>query len=491
MSLKFGTSGVRGLVSEMTDCECWLFTRAFIHHIRSGRAIERVGISGDLRSSTLRILRAVRRGLEDEGVEPVYFGRVPTPTLCLYGISHAIPTIMVTGSHIPDDRNGIKFNLSTGEILKQDEEGILLHYTELKEARRLPFPPFTEDGRLQSDQTDSPGAIDGSAADEYLQRYLDFFPGGALVGLHVGVYQHSSVGRDLLSALLEKLGADVTALGRSDSFVAVDTEAVENPERLASWVEEFELDALVSTDGDADRPLLVSDLGRTIHGDILGALVSDYLDADAVVLPVSCNTAIERWNRFPNVRRTRIGSPYVVSGMLEAVQEGCSRVVGFEANGGFLIATEMPASGGDRPLGPLPTRDAAFPLLAALHMAHKEGVRLSDLPARLPARFTYSGLLRQIPREEGRAVITSIQRQGPLRVEELFGDTLGEVSEIDFTDGARMTFGNGDIVHFRPSGNAPEFRCYTEADSEEKARSLNRIAMEVLSSRLRSKIEKG
>jgi phosphomannomutase len=31
---------------------------------------------------------------------------------------------MVTGSHIPDDRNGIKFNLPTGEILKRDEEGI-------------------------------------------------------------------------------------------------------------------------------------------------------------------------------------------------------------------------------------------------------------------------------------------------------------------------------------------------------------------------------
>ena len=28
---------------------------------------------------------------------------------------------MVTGSHIPADRNGIKFNKCSGEILKQDE----------------------------------------------------------------------------------------------------------------------------------------------------------------------------------------------------------------------------------------------------------------------------------------------------------------------------------------------------------------------------------
>jgi len=31
---------------------------------------------------------------------------------------------MVTGSHIPDDRNGIKFNKCAGEVLKSDEKGM-------------------------------------------------------------------------------------------------------------------------------------------------------------------------------------------------------------------------------------------------------------------------------------------------------------------------------------------------------------------------------
>jgi len=34
---------------------------------------------------------------------------------------------MVTGSHIPADRNGIKFTKRSGEILKSDEPGILEH----------------------------------------------------------------------------------------------------------------------------------------------------------------------------------------------------------------------------------------------------------------------------------------------------------------------------------------------------------------------------
>ena len=36
----------------------------------------------------------------------------------------------------------------------------------------------------------------------------------------------------------------------------------------------------------------------------------------------------------------------------------------------------------------------------------------------------------------------------------------------------RMTFANGDIVHLRPSGNAPELRCYAESESVERATEL-------------------
>ena len=488
MSLKFGTSGVRGLVSEMTDFECWLFTRAFIHHLRANQRVHRVGISGDLRSSTPHILGAVHQALQQEEIETVYCGRVPTPALCLYGLSQKIPTIMVTGSHIPDDRNGIKFNLPTGEILKGDEAGILHRYTRIKASCALPSDRFDDGGSLRDSRGDSLAAPDDSAARAYRRRHLEFFPKKALAGLRVGVYQHSSVGRDLLCDLLDGLGAEVQAIGRSDTFIAVDTEAVQNPKQLRDWVEEFELDGLVSADGDADRPLLVDERGGIVHGDVLGTLVADYLDVEAVVLPVSCNTAIERWDRFPSVRRTRIGSPYVIRGMLEAVEDGFSRVAGYEANGGFLVATDFPSPGGARGLSALPTRDAVLPLLAALHMAHREELPLSGLRQRLPKRYTWSGLQRQFPSETGRAIIALLHEKGLPLILELFYETFGEVSDVDFTDGARMTFAGGEIVHFRPSGNAPEFRCYSEADTEERARLINGLAMQVLSSQLRPRV---
>jgi phosphomannomutase len=48
----------------------------------------------------------------------------------------------------------------------------------------------------------------------------------------------------------------------------------------------------------------------------------------------------------------------------------------------------------------------------------------------------------------------------------------GQIVATDITDGLRLSFSNGDIVHLRPSGNAPELRCYAESDTQEKAKFL-------------------
>jgi phosphomannomutase len=65
-------------------------------------------------------------------------------------------------------------------------------------------------------------------------------------------------------------------------------------------------------------------------------------------------------------------------------------------------------------------------------------------------------------------------------MEGLFGSLCGTLADIDTTDGLRMHFANGEIVHLRPSGNAPEFRCYNEAASAARAAELNRACLRVL-----------
>ena len=45
----------------------------------------------------------------------------------------------------------------------------------------------------------------------------------------------------------------------------------------------------------------------------------------------------------------------------------------------------------------------------------------------------------------------------------VFGSLCGNPRDIDRTDGVRITFENEEVVHLRPSGNAPQMRAYAVA----------------------------
>ena len=59
----------------------------------------------------------------------------------------------------------------------------------------------------------------------------------------------------------ESLGAEVIRIGRSDEFVPIDTEAVEEEDKAKAryWSVKYRLDAIFSTDGDGDRPLVADE----------------------------------------------------------------------------------------------------------------------------------------------------------------------------------------------------------------------------------------
>jgi phosphomannomutase len=484
MPLKFGTSGVRGLVTEMTDKECYLYTAAFAHCLLHQRAAPAAAIAGDHRSSTPRILTAAAAALTDNGFTIDYCGLVPTPTVAAYARKRQMACIMVTGSHIPDDRNGIKYYMPRGETLKSDEGAISKRYRELKRSGQR-SDLFDAGGRFVEPKP-LLGNVNTAAIDEYIQRYIDFFPPDCLSGMKLVFYQHSAVIRTSFAKILESLGAEVVCIGWSDAFVPVDTEAVKNSDELRAWTLEHRADALLSADGDSDRPLLVDEAGNVVRGDVLGIIASDYLRASVVATPVSCNTAVEKCGRFKTVIRTRIGSPYVIAAMQQAEGNAPGAIiVGYEANGGYLTQTDIPNPDSGAVLPSLPTRDAVLPVVSVLCRANRSGRPVSQLVAELPPRFTHSGLLRAFPSALGQAITGMLEAGGKTAAETYLGDAFGAVESMDHTDGARITFDNGRVVHFRPSGNAPEFRCYTEAETVQAARTTNDKALEIIETRIR------
>ena len=544
--LQFGTSGRRGEVVHLTQLEVFINAVAELEFLQSLTKADGGIVRGeefyyarDLRPSSSayvieqqgrgELAQAIELAIRYTGMIPINEGMIPTPALSHFALTQGKGSMMVTGSHIPFDRNGYKTNTSKGELLKQHEAPI---NDKVKEVRsRFYNQPFDDsffgaDGLLK--EGSKPLSKEhNEAATVYLDRYVGFFGKDALSGLKLLAYQHSAVGRDMLVEILEALGAEVITAGRSDTFVPIDTENMDADQlaviqalynEAASVHGQF--DAIVSTDGDSDRPLILgvdpkSSNVQFFGGDLVGMLTAELLGADAVVVPISCNDSIDR-STLKNITepKTRIGSPFVITGMEKALASGKQAVCGWEANGGFLTGSDINMNG--KILKALPTRDAILPILAILSIARRESLPLIDIFSRLPKRFSRAALIKQFPRASGLNIIKRFsladesvktivfnEKTAPTlndtnnqsinadaaqademdtiktQLETVFSPAIGfgSINQMNFVDGVRMTFSNGDVAHLRPSGNADELRIYAVADTQVRADQIAAIAV--------------
>ncbi|VDC19923.1 phosphomannomutase [Pseudogemmobacter humi] len=451
MAPKFGTSGLRGLVTELTPALIADHIRAFAAACETGAGLF---VGRDLRPSSPRIAGDVILAARDLGLEVTDCGALPTPALALAARTAGAAAVMITGSHIPADRNGLKFYTPRGEIGKADEAAILA---------ALGRPAAGRAGGLRQDMT---------AGADFVARYVTACGAQALAGRRIGVWSHSAVGRDMLSEILRGLGAEVPEFGRSETFIPVDTEAVDpaSAAQIAAWVREAGLDALVSTDGDSDRPLLADEAGRIVPGDILGQITAQVLGAETVVTPVSSNSGVMQ-KGFARVIRTKIGSPFVIG----AMEQAGGRVTGYEANGGFLLGFD--AEGPAGPITALPTRDCILPLVMVLIAA--QGGPVSARVAAEPPVVTLADRLQEIAPEVSQPFLASLTGDQDARA--AFLSRLGQTEAgTDLTDGLRIMLAGGGVLHLRPSGNAPEFRLYVEAGDETRARRLMKDGLATL-----------
>uniref|UniRef100_A0AAN0MA58 Alpha-D-phosphohexomutase alpha/beta/alpha domain-containing protein n=1 Tax=Yoonia rhodophyticola TaxID=3137370 RepID=A0AAN0MA58_9RHOB len=122
MAPKFGTSGLRGLVTELDERCVGDHVGAFIAACQTGTGLF---VGHDLRDSSPDIARMVMNAARACGLQVTDCGAVPTPALALASTSTDAAAVMITGSHIPADRNGLKFYTPNGEITKADEAAIV------------------------------------------------------------------------------------------------------------------------------------------------------------------------------------------------------------------------------------------------------------------------------------------------------------------------------------------------------------------------------
>ena len=546
--LQFGTSGRRGKVLHLTQLEIYINALAELEYLQSLPAAlggirrdDEFYFAYDLRPSSTcyvaeqegrgEIAQAIERAIKDAGMRPINLDKIPTPALASYALERGKASMMITGSHIPNEWNGYKTYSSTGELLKKDEIPINIRAEQIRD--RIYNQPyegsyFDRRGNFKHGPCKlSP--LNHAGRNAYITRYLDFFAHKNLVGKRILVYQHSAVGSEILVEILTMFGAEVYSTDRTTNFVAIDTESIDKEQLKVIQelgnkysAEHGPFDAIVSTDGDSDRPLVlflekstfdVKCTGRIrfFGGDLLGIIVAEYLNASDVVVPINTSDAVDRCSLMDRVKpKTRIGSPYVIEGMQKVIQGGGEIVCGWEANGGFFTGSDIVSPCGV--LKALPTRDAVLPILCLLFSMQDKNCSMVERFSLLPKRFSHSVRLKNYPKAKGQQVvrwfspdnkairevafhgdgITILDDKGPKlaldtdikqmrSIRELLASVFkpkigfNEIARINYTDGTRISFCNRDVVHLRPSGNADEFRIYIVADTQDRAEEIARL----------------
>ena len=132
-NLKSGTD-VRGVaVGEnitLTDKAVLAISRAFVKwlSLKNGKTHFKIAVGNDSRISAKRILGCVKEGILSSGSDLVYTSLSSTPSMFILlkkSDFECDASIMITASHLPYDRNGLKFFTPDGGLDSADLDEIL------------------------------------------------------------------------------------------------------------------------------------------------------------------------------------------------------------------------------------------------------------------------------------------------------------------------------------------------------------------------------
>jgi len=490
----FGTSGIRGFVEcsvkihddEIHDNElimsrtfCTKATLAFLKVLSGAPFNEKnnynkknikkeniksrkIAVGIDLRESSKTIKNHIFCTLIHEGYDPIDCGVIPTPALCYYTKqNNLLGAIMVTGSHISEDMNGLKFYNSQEEISKDDEKLIENEYDKM-----------------------SDNAVEGVYKNIYKHKYVNtthkivnehekakntyinllkkyITNASSFKRLKIILDAEWSCQNEIFTDILNELNVKLVLLHSSDTFKAIDTEITSFSDNiLRKSIIENDANCAISFDGDGDRPIIIDENAEVFSGDLIGSIMADILNVNPLVVPISASSIVETLGK--KVYRTKVGSPYVISKMKEIHSD-----FGFESNGGCIYGDVMH------------TRDSGITIVSILNKIANEKIRLSELKRRYAELFQYKTKF-DFPSKKNNNLLEKIEKHYQIN---------GRFKE-DKTDGLKIYLDATTWLLFRPSSNAPEFRIFIESDNKEKLNVLvsktNEIIEQMVSDMLKT-----
>lgn len=242
---------------------------------KAGKAPEslRVGVGHDSRLTAQILEEAIAQGLGSLGIQVLRCGLSSTPAMFMGTVFPETAfdgSIMITASHLPKNRNGMKFFTPAGGLDSPDIQAVLALAADLAPA-------------TSAVETQGADLIELYAA-SLRRRILDRAALGdrPLEGLHIVVDAGNGAGGFFVHQVLEPLGADCTGSQflEPDGHFPNHQPNPENPEAMAALrqaVEQQQAHLGIIFDTDVDRMSAVLADGSEINRDAIIAMMAAIL----------------------------------------------------------------------------------------------------------------------------------------------------------------------------------------------------------------------
>ncbi|MGH6617373.1 phosphoglucosamine mutase [Sphingomonas sp.] len=335
----FGTDGIRGATNAhpMTAAMAMKVGMAAGAHFQRGDHRHRVVIGKDTRLSGYMLESAMVAGFTSVGMDVVLLGPMPTPAVAM--LTHSMRAdlgVMISASHNPYADNGIKLFGPDGYKLSDEDELAI----EALIDGDIPLVAGPDIGRARR-------------VDDAKGRYIHFakstFPESLrLDGMRIVVDCANGAGYQVAPSALWELGADVIAIGVSPNGKNInDGVGSTAPDLLCETVVASGAQLGIALDGDADRLIVVDELGHVVDGDqLMATIASGYARAGrlkngGLVATVMSNLGLERHLSAQGIGliRTGVGDRQVLEAM---------RAQGYNVGGeqsGHIILSDYATTG--------------------------------------------------------------------------------------------------------------------------------------------------
>ena len=448
MGKLFGTDGIRGIAGQTLTAELAFHVGQAVAAVLTEEKGSRplITIGKDTRISSDMLEAALMAGICSVGGDVMPLGTIPTPAVAFLTVQQqADAGIVISASHNPYAYNGIKvFNAQGYKLSDEMEERVedlILKHAEL------------------------PAAVDGAVGRRHHGMHA----------LHSAYVQHllGSIDCDLtdLRVLVDCANGAASAtapdlfraLPLQADFIHTEPDGVNinngcgstHLESLARGVVSGGYDLGIAFDGDADRCLMVDELGHEIDGDKIMAVCGAYmkrngrLTGNTIVATVMSNLGLHEFCRKNGIDLvcTNVGDRNVLEKMVE-----CGYKLGGEQSG-HMIFTDYATTG-----------DGQLSALQFLQILALSGKSASVLTADCPQ---YPQVLLNVVVSHDRGVKEAIMASDALKTA--------------VADEEKFLRGEGRIL-VRPSGTEALIRVMVEAKTESVAQLVAERLVKVIRS---------